>query len=187
MINKTKFVPFEDKELTIRDLAKFANINTLKESYKYFYGLKKPKYLEETFEKIKSFKKVAQKNPKERIVLSIGGERKIVLDRDERDEFYSMSTNMFSMSFRPWKEVSNILIAKDTLAHYTPEEILAHFIWEITWYGNEEQMTERGNELKEIIAEFKKESTKEKVTNAKAVIEKEVNKYGKTIKTKKGK
>lgn len=187
MSTKTKYVPFEERELTIRDLAKFANINSLKESYKYFYGLKKPKYLEETFEKIKSFKKVPQKDIKERIVIDIGGVRELVLDRDERDEFYAVSTNKFSLSFRPWKDVSNILISKDTLKHYTPEEIIAHFIWEITWYGNEEQMMKRGKELEEILKDIKGEFLNEKVTKAKKVIEKEVNKYGKTIKTKKGK
>jgi hypothetical protein len=116
------------------------------------------------FTQLKTYPEVKQKNPKERIEIIVGGDRAFLppMDKDGegRDEMYSCSTNAYSLSFRKWIEVSNILISEETLKHYTAEEMLAHFIWEITWYGPEERMLEKGKEMLESVKKLKKDVKK---------------------------
>jgi len=41
----------------------------------------------------------------------------------------------WAIEFSRWQELANLKISKDTLTHYTPSEIMAHFLWEITYCG----------------------------------------------------
>lgn len=49
-------------------------------------------------------------------------------------------TTNWAISFIPWKKLVNMPISHDTLFHYSFEDIIAHFIWEITFYGSEKEM-----------------------------------------------
>ena len=53
----------------------------------------------------------------------------------------------WAISFLKWDYLANMPIHPDTLLHYTFEDIIAHFIWEITFYGSEKQMKKHGKEL----------------------------------------
>lgn len=53
----------------------------------------------------------------------------------------------YSISFIPWKKLVNMKINPDTLLNFTLEDIIAHFIWEITYYGNEKQMNKCAKKL----------------------------------------
>ncbi len=69
----------------------------------------------------------------------------------------------WSMSFVPWKKLANMPISHDTLCHYSFEDIIAHFIWEITFYGNEKQMNKQKNIIFERMREAKKQIKKDKL------------------------
>ena len=53
----------------------------------------------------------------------------------------------WSCSFVPWKRMVNLPVNLDTLSHYTFEEIIAHFLWEITFYGLEKDMKTTGKKI----------------------------------------
>lgn len=53
----------------------------------------------------------------------------------------------YSLSFQPWKLLASYPIKKETLHHYTYPDIIAHFIWEITFFGNEKQMRVKGRSM----------------------------------------
>lgn len=62
----------------------------------------------------------------------------------------------YSMSFVKWRYLANLPIAPDTLKHYTFTDIVAHFIWEITFYGNEKQTEKQGKEIFRTVKEVEK-------------------------------
>lgn len=53
----------------------------------------------------------------------------------------------WSMSFQPWNKLINLKVSNNTFEYYTLVDIIAHFIWEITWFGNEKNSVSRGKQL----------------------------------------
>ena len=166
-MKKTKeCVPFENRLYTMRDLAQFADWSMIKKAYRYYYNVsdKKAESFQVVFMQIMTYPKRKHKDPDERIEIIVGGmrdERKPYSQENEengRDEFYATSTNKYSLSFRKWAEVSNIIIDTETLKRYTAEELLAHFLYELTWYGSEQEMEEKAQDLVSSCEEFKRDS-----------------------------
>lgn len=126
----------ENTNLTIRDIAIMTEWKSVKRSFKYYYSKysKMLPILEVIFEDIKNYKKRKQKEPDEEIELKVGG-----IISDPEDRFYCMNTTKYSLSFRKWRELANIRIQEETLRRYEFQEILAHFLWEITFYGFDEK------------------------------------------------
>lgn len=58
---------------------------------------------------------------------------------EEDDRYYHISTNKYSMSFRKWNVLVNIPFSENTMRYYTFKDMIAHFLYEITWYGDEKQ------------------------------------------------
>ena len=77
----------------------------------------------------------------------------------DNDEYYSIHTldgkEEYAVSFRSWDELANIPISEEALRNNTYEEIVAHFIWEITFYGSEEQSKCISNSLQQTVKEIK--------------------------------
>lgn len=136
--------------ITMRDIAQTAQWQDVDRAMKYFYPNDIGNY-KKVFEFIKKTKKKAPKEKMEYIDISTQGS---ILKPE--DIYYRTSTNRYSLSFRAWNEVSNIPIEMSTLDHYMPAEILAHFIWEITFYGNEKQMNAKAKELAKAAKNIKK-------------------------------
>ena len=67
---------------------------------------------------------------------------------------------LWSISFIPWKKLANMPISHDTLCHYSFEDIIAHFLCEITFYGNEKQAEKHKNiifgRMKDVEKQIKK-------------------------------
>lgn len=61
----------------------------------------------------------------------------------------------YSCSFVPWDEMVNYPIYPETLRNHLLHEIMAHFLWEITFYGNEKQMEKKGKMLLKASEEIK--------------------------------
>ena len=134
------------------DLARVTKWKCVKRSIKYHYPDDKNNY-EKLFEEIKKYRKIKQHH-KEFITVSVCGMVNVL--EEAEDNCYSIQTDKFSLSFRSWKSLARMPIAQGTLDHYLYEDILAHFIWEITFYGNEKKMGKTAKELVKRVVEIKK-------------------------------
>ena len=147
----------KEKQFRIIDLVKLVDWKYVDEALGYFYPKFKNK-LKPVFEYLKTVKSKRQKDPGERIQVICGGfwlyenEDKFF----DKDWSYSIATNKYSLSFCKWAEAANILIESETLKRNLPEEIVAHFLWEITYYGNEKDAAKKYKELKGRVADIKK-------------------------------
>lgn len=76
---------------------------------------------------------------------------------DDTDQYHTIHTNKFSMSFRSWRLLANIEIADATLTNHTRAELAAFFLWEITFYGYTEKAMDK---IGKQILKSKKEAVK---------------------------
>lgn len=64
---------------------------------------------------------------------------------------------VYSASFVTWSKMLGLEIAKETIAVYPPLSILAHTIWEMTFYGySDKPIQEEFTKLKDIASEVEK-------------------------------
>jgi hypothetical protein len=155
-------------KITIIDIAKTVEWSKVVKALKYYYPEDKNDYLP-VFNKLKTYKKTAPKDSKEKFNIYVSNKKVIEFAKNIKDiveyyNYYSMSTitprsryGCYSMSFRPWKETASLPVAEQTLYHYRLEEIIAHYIWEITFYGTEQDMKKEGKKLFEMEKEAKKQ------------------------------
>lgn len=130
--------------MTIIDLAKSSTWKEVKRALKFHYPKNKCNY-ESIFDRIRAFKKRKMKNPGEVLQIKMAydwdvNEKKEIVEKVLDEQYYSCSTNQYSLSFRPWNSLLVLPIEEATLKTYKKEEILAHFFWEITWHGPEKRM-----------------------------------------------
>jgi hypothetical protein len=138
------------------DLAKLVKWEDVKRAIKYFYPDDKNNY-EDVFNKIRNYKPV-KINKREFLKIWTWHIVKNNPILDIEDVYYDVCTNKYSLSFRDWNEVASLQIEKSTLEHLIPVDIIAHIIWEITFYGDEEQMK---NTQKEILDDIREIDNKE--------------------------
>lgn len=141
-------------KITPRDIAQEVKWSDVKKAIKYFYPDDKNNYAD-LFKRIKAFEPQKQEMKGEKIEIHVQDfyrsmKEKVPLKEIAEDRFYSIATNKYSMSFRKWEGLANIPISKKTLDHYMFEDILAHFIWEITFHGTEEEAEKEGEALQKI-------------------------------------
>ena len=147
------------QNITIIDIAKVIQWKDIKRSIKHYYPTDKNDY-SELFEDLKKYRKRKHIDKDEFITVFVSG----FVDRlEEGDEnCYGIATNKYSMSFRQWKVLANIPIHEDTLKHYLYKDILAHFIWEITFYGNEKDAKKIAKNVNTSVRQIRKELDEEK-------------------------
>lgn len=154
----------KNTKLTIIDLVHVVKWEDVKKSIKFHYPTDKNDY-KSLFLKLKTFVREEPKHKEELEVFVFGEPSRwpedFALKQIEEENYYGIHTvrdkKAYCMSFRPWKEVANVPISEDTLHHVSFVDIVAHFIWEITFYGNEEEMKEIGKEIENRVEDFKKE------------------------------
>jgi len=134
------------------DLAKLVKWEDVKRAIKYFYPDDKNNY-EDVFNKIRNYKPV-KTNKREFLKIWVWHIVKDEPISDIEDIYYDVCTNKYSLSFRDWNEVVSLQIEKSTLRHLIPADIIAHIIWEITFYGDEEQMKNTQKELLNDVGEI---------------------------------
>lgn len=154
-----------EKELTMVEIANKVNWRDVKSALEYYYPIINDKRVnwnryKPVFERIKSFKKKRHADKEEKIEVGVGGMRVPYPGDSWLDEAYYCNTNKYSLSFRSWKSVSNIPVSIDSIKHFKYAELLAHFIWEITWYGPESEMIEKKKELHQSFKQFLKQKKK---------------------------
>lgn len=164
-----KEVPWRGiKNLSPRELAPYLKWKQIEEALTYHYpGFKWHKYL--------------------RILLRIHNAPKKHVKENERLEVYSFNTFMekekelesgygihiietdkmefgkpksWSMSFVNWDTLINTRFTDSNFEHYSAAELMAHFIWELTWYGDEEKSRKTGKRLLKLVKEVKKDIKK---------------------------
>jgi len=116
------------------DILKNTKWKDVKRSLLYYYPdqIKNITAYEKAYNKIKKFKEIEVKDKKEYIIIR--------LVEDEYEEWYDICTNKYAFSFRPWIDLVNLKIKKCNLRE---DDIIAHFIWEITYYGFTEKKIEK--------------------------------------------
>lgn len=147
---------YEPKNITIRDILPLVKWEDVKRAIKYFYPEDKNDY-SELFEDLKTLKKRKHKDPKEFLEIFCAGGLGDTLKEWAEDKFYSIHTNLYGLSFRKYSELVNIPIEEETLRRFKLEDIVAHFIWEITFYGSPKQAEEIVKTLKKRIKQVKKD------------------------------
>lgn len=148
------------KQITIIDIAKVTEWKKVKRAIKYFCPQDKSDY-EKLYEDIKTYRKRKHKDATEYITLQVCGFVDNLKTANE-DNFYTIQTDKYSMSFRSWKLLASIPIHKDTLRYYLFEDILAHFLWEITFYGPEKKMNSLAKDLRKTQKEIIKNELRKK-------------------------
>lgn len=132
--------------MTVKELAQKTKWSEVRRAIKYHYPTDKNDYTE-VFEWLKTARK-GKIESGEVIEIYCAGD---ILDEGER--YYGIHTKKptdpayWSLSFRSWNELAHLPIAEETIQNNTNAEILAHFIWEITYYGNRKQMRDTAKEL----------------------------------------
>lgn len=161
-------------KLTIIDLVKIVPWDDVKRALKYHYPEDRNNY-SSVYQKISKMENVPLKYGKEVLEIATHGDPSNFPEHYSNKEmaedvFYDTHTKRpkekfsYSLSFRPWVESASIPIDKETLNHLKYEEIIAHFIWEITYYGNEEEMEKAGDEILERGKQAIKEAKEGKYT-----------------------
>jgi len=147
--------------MTIKELAQQTKWEDVRRALKYHYPKQKNEIeYKLAFDYIKKAKKPKKSVIEEGEVINVyaGNDSDIDfcdyygIDIKKPDELET-----YSMSFIKWADLANMEVGEDTINHYTNTDILAHFIWEITWYGTEKQMRAGGK----LIAKRAKEAMKE--------------------------
>lgn len=146
------------KTKTIRDIIQGLKWKDVNNAKKYFYPEDKNNY-EPVFRHLLKIKPRKHKDAKEFIELEVVHE---ALKGFPEEHWYDMVTNKYSMSFRKWAELANIPISENTLNHYKYEEIIVHFIWEITFYGTEADSMKKAKEIQEIVDDYKRQQKEKK-------------------------
>jgi len=156
-------------KITILDILQQLKWKDVKRDIKYFYPEDKNNY-EKLFYDLQKYKKQPAKRNDEVITITCNkindftiSEKMSIKDMMEQEDYYSIQTNKYSMSFRPWKELVNLPVAEETINHYRFADILAMFIWEITFYGNEKEMKKIGEQMSKQVKEFKKQSNEKNI------------------------
>lgn len=153
--------------MNIIDITKLIEWKDIKKSlmYHYNYGCRNKNLTgyEKVFNIVKKYGKYKELNPDcegEKIEIKACYE-------EELGGWYSIATNKYSLSFRSWKKLANIPISEETLDHCTYKDIIALFLWEITYNGFTEK--EMKKEKKELFGKIKdiKNANKEKERNTK--------------------
>lgn len=157
---------------TIRDICQFVKWKDVKRAIKYHYPTDKNDY-EELFYSLPKRKIV--KVPRGEVLTISGGlycaeKEKLEkfdieylerLKSEDEQLYYSIYIKKegeeyrYSCSFVAWDYMTSLPIYVETLRDFTFIDIIAHFIWEITFYGNEKQMKKVGGKIQKAYEDIK--------------------------------
>src|SRR5581483_5796854 len=154
-----KYRWIELKDLCPRELAQYVTWKDVKESLRFHYG-KAYKWNggESILERIKNAPKKRSKSGQ---FLEIYAANTVYPnDRDMDESNYGIhliepknidpmtkEPKVWGMSFVNWDRLINTKFLQGMFRHYTSTDLMAHFIWELTWYGNESDTKKKGKEI----------------------------------------
>lgn len=177
-----------NKKLAVRDIVNYVKWRDVKRAIKYYYPTDHNNY-EKLFYKIGKMPRF-KTEPGETLVITGGlwmeGDwfekygQKFLNDMITGDESQYYSVNLkkageeftYSMSFIKWKKFVNYPIDFDTLNHFTFIDIIAHVLWEMTYYGSEAETQKHAKKLHKIVDEIKSGKAKTEPLNMKKYVNK---------------
>jgi hypothetical protein len=134
------------------------------------------KRYEEIMKEISKYKEDSEKDKEWTLLISLSRPYSFYSKRDKKwivydepgEEYYRThglkkgEKNMtYAIEFTRWEETSNWKIAKNVLKHYKPAEILAHFLWEMTFCGYKQSKVKKfSDDLYSRIDKVKKDPKK---------------------------
>jgi hypothetical protein len=130
---------------TARDLAKTEKWKDVKKTFRRYYPRESRniEYYGKVLEKLDRFRRKKPTGKKEYLEITAVG-RSILTDVP----YYKACGSKYSLSFRKWSDIANMPISEGTLRHVTPADILAHLIWEITFFGSEVKASKEAKKLR---------------------------------------
>jgi len=140
---------------TIKDIIEYVSIEELNRSLKYFYPKDKNSY-NDVYKKIKSMERCAGFNGEVTLKLRRDFSEDCCLDYEAFSIGLKENDIEYSSSFLPWTTFANTPIEQQALDSYTYSEILTHFIWDITFFGDEQDMKHISDEVKQAVDNIKK-------------------------------
>lgn len=114
---------------TLREILRRTPIKLIVESHKRLYPEYNFKAQQQAYKTIFNSKK-QKSDPDEMIQIEY-------IREDNGENWWVTNTNKLSFSFRPWKQIGNLQIDPKILATMTDQDIIAHCLWEMTFYGSE--------------------------------------------------
>jgi len=139
--------------MTIKQLAQKTKWKDVRRYLQFYYPDQKKALhrYKEIFVEIQEMKD-KKTNPKEYINIK----RKTETYDNEFNEWYTITINPYSsLSFVSWIELANLKVRQNNLLN---AQIMAHFLWEITYHGfYEKKIQKKGDELFKTVIEAKKE------------------------------
>jgi len=159
----------EEETLSPRDVAKLVEWKEVLKSLRYNYpGFKWTSY-DVVYDQIKNARGIKRKDPDERLEVYATDCYTAYYPDDHpfNDRgYYGIHTidkdgKEWGISFRKWNQTMTMPFSTVTLKHYTFADMLAHYIYELTWYGPEKVMLEKAKEIDREVKKIEKELRKE--------------------------
>lgn len=151
------------KEVKLRTPIELASRTTweqVKRSLKFWYPtLKNPDVYQRVFTRILKGKK--RRHPTEKLVLSFGKFWDGYNYKSKEPRYPKLHIKKpgeeltYSCSFVPWNRIFNLPFTEESFEYNSTEDLLAHIIWEVTFYGFEKEMLQRGKKLFKKINQIK--------------------------------
>jgi hypothetical protein len=151
--------------MTIIDLINKSKFKDVSRALRYYYPHPKisantMQRYHEIFDEIGKYK--INENNKWELIIKLNGEEKH-WNKEKREwywfteigeEYYSTDAinikekQKYAIEFTAWQSTANYKISSNTLKNYKPSEIVAHYLWKITFIGYHQEPIQ--NKLKEL-------------------------------------
>ena len=168
----------QKKDLSPKDIAQLVKWSEVKRALDYHYPNYKNNY-KKLFERIQNTKKI---KIEEGLKIEIYGGLDIEsewydsdyglkfmedLKSGEESLYYGVhlidkNNKSWSTSFQAWNSMINTSISHDTLKHYMFSEILAHFMHDLTFFGDEKRMKKIAKNVFDSARKIEKQKKNEK-------------------------
>lgn len=159
---------------TIRDMVKITEWKDVQRAMKYWYPNTKKGTMQRYEEIFNWLRTIPRRTPKDKAdflefslddelfwAVATAEKNKIEIAKDDYRQFYHINSTKYSLSFRSWASVANLEILPEHRRNIPRAEMIAHFLWEITFYGfTEKEMNKVGKELLKTVKEAKKDIQK---------------------------
>lgn len=152
---------------TFKDLIILSEWKDVERAMLYYYPDQKyniPRY-KEIFEEFKTMEPGELKNRQNegRLTVSVVTD---ILDPEENIQSYNVTLEpYYSIGMMPWRKILGLEVSEEAQKSFTREEIVAHVLWDFTFYGfYEEDVQGVAKDLNSKIKEIKKAKKIEDVT-----------------------
>ena len=146
---------------TIRDFVKITEWKDVSRAIKYWYpGTTKSAMgrYEEIFEWLKTVPRRTPKDKKDFLQFELNDElfwavNRKDIEKDDFRQYYHINSTKYSCSFRSWTSIANLEVHKKYRDTMTRADMIAMTLWEITFYGYDEDSIKKVG--KDVLVSYK--------------------------------